>query len=350
MSFNNILGHESAIKKLKALVSGGRVPPALLFSGPEGTGKFLAAKEFAKALNCTHTPRQEPKPEDDLFAPSSGSPLHPSSLIPHPSEDACGRCVSCSQIDKGVHPDVRIIDSEFQGLLLEEDARKQKTLRIDTVREFTRHVYQKAILSEWKIFIINDAHTLNANAQNAMLKVLEEPPPGTVFLLIAAKKNLLLPTIISRSYAVEFTRLSAAAVEELLERDGMTLDEASVLSELSGGSVKKAVDIKKVRDRLAGIAASGPAKIFKLVSSLPREPYLAREEAKLMLEMLLVSARKRWLAQPPGGSARAYAALIGKLMEYRRFLNQNVSHGLVLEAALLESDKLSVSLDGLRNR
>ena len=345
MSFKNILGHESTIKKLKALVAGGRVPPALLFSGLEGTGKFLAAKEFAKALNCTHTLPQEPKSEEDLFAPSSGSPFHPSSLIPHPSDDdACDRCVSCSQIDKGVHPDVRIIDSEFQGSLLEEDARKQKTLRIDTVREFTRYVYQKAILSEWKIFIIDDAHTLNANAQNAMLKVLEEPPPGTVFILIAAKKNLLLPTIISRSYAVEFTRLSSAAVEELLERDGMTLDEASVLSELSGGSVKKALDIKKVCDRLAGVAASGPAKIFKLVSSLPREPYLAREEAKIMLDMLLVSARKRWLAQPPGGSARAHAALIGKLMGYRRFLNQNVSHGLVLEAALLESDKLSVSL------
>ena len=73
---------------------------------------------------------------------------------------------------------------------------------------------------------------------------------------------------------------------------------------------------------------------------------MAREDAKLMLDMLLVSARKAWLAQPRGKPASAHAALIRKLLEYRRFLNQNVSHGLVLEAALLESDKLSVTLRG----
>ena len=340
MSFKSILGHESTIKKLKALAAGGRVPPALLFYGPEGTGKFLAAKEFAKALNCTHTLPEEPAAEDGLFG---AGPKEPVPSVGEPG-DACDKCVSCSQIEKNVHPDVRVIDSEFQGLLLDEDSQKQKTLRIDTVREFTRYVYQKAILSPWKVFIINDAHTLNTNSQNAMLKILEEPPPGTIFILVAAKRNLLLPTIISRSCAIEFNRLSPAAVEELLERGGMTLDEASALSELSGGSVKKARDIKKVRDRLAGITSTGSQKIFKLVSSLPREPYMAREEAKIMLDILLLSARKKWLAQPAGKSASAHAALVRKLLGYRRFLNQNVSHGLVLEAALLESDKLSVAL------
>ncbi|MEI7482284.1 MAG: hypothetical protein WCK75_08030 [Elusimicrobiota bacterium] len=348
MSFKNILGHESTIKKLKALIAGGRVPPALMFSGIEGAGKFLTAKEFAKALNCTHTAPEGPKTEENLFDSSSAQVLQPSALSLKPYNDACDLCVSCSQINKGVHPDVRIIDSEFQGLLMDEAAQKQKTLRIDTVREFTRYVYQKAVLSPWKIFIINDAHTLNTNAQNAMLKILEEPPPNTIFILIAAKKNLLLPTIISRSYAIEFRSLSPSTVEELLVRAGMTPDEASAMSELSGGSMKKARDIKKIRDRLAAITAYGPQKIFKLVSSLPREPYMAREEAKIMLDMLLVSARKTWLSQPHGKPAAAHAALIRKLLQYRRFLNQNVSHGLVLEAALLESAKLSVSFLGPR--
>ena len=346
MSFNSILGHEGTIKKLKALIALGRVPPALLFSGIEGSGKFLTAKEFAKALNCTHMPPEASEAGDDLFGSSSESVPLSSALCPLPSDDACDLCVSCSQISKGVHPDVRIIDSEFQGLLMDEDAQKQKTLRIDTVREFTRYVYQKAVLSRWKIFVINDAHTLNINAQNAMLKILEEPPVSTIFILVAAKKNLLLPTIISRSYAVEFKHLSPAAVEELLARGGMTRDEASALGELSGGSVKKARDIKKVRDRMAAITGSGLQKIFKLVSSLPREPYMAREDAKTMLDMLLVSARKAWLEAPHGKPASAHSALIRKLLEYRRFLNQNVSHGLVLEAALIESERLSVSLKG----
>jgi DNA polymerase III delta prime subunit len=317
----------------------------MLFHGPEGTGKFLAAKEFAKALNCTG-PEERPgerAEEDGLFAETRGQSSPPGRS--GPSDDACGSCVSCSQADKGVHPDMRVIDSEFQGFLLDEDSRKQKTLRIDTVREFSRYVHRKPILSPWKVFIINDAHTLNKAAQNAMLKGLEEPPPNTVFVLVAAKKHLLLPTILSRSCAVEFGRLPSSAVTEILERGGMPSEEASALSGFAGGSVAKAGSIKKVRDRAAG-AASGPQKIFRLVSGLPREPYLAREEAKLMLEMLLESARKNWLAQPPGKAASDHAALIRKLMKYRRFLNQNVSHGLTLEAALLECARLSVRLTG----
>jgi len=356
MSFANILGHSRNIARLKALAASGRVPPALLFAGVEGTGKFLVAKEFAKALNCLHKPAEEPAAEENLFAPPSEPAPHPSSLIPsarggpaglfggHPSDDACDKCVSCLQIESGAHPDVRIIDAAFQGFLLDEDARKQKTLKIDTVREFTRYVYRKNLFSPWKVFIINDAHTLNLNAQNAMLKLLEEPPPNNIFILIAAKKNSLLPTIISRSYALDFKELGAAEVEELLERAGLPLDEASRLSELSGGSVKKAGDIKRVRDRLASVAVSGPAGIFKLVSSLPKEPYLAREEAKIMLDMLILSARKKWLTEGRGQNAPRFAALIKKLLGLRKFLNQNVSHGLVLEAALLESENLSVSL------
>jgi len=314
------------------------VPPALLFHGPEGVGKFLAASEFAKAINCTG-PAVSEDAADGLFSepPPAAQPAPEG-----PSADACGACVSCSQADKGVHPDLRVIDSRFQGLLLDEDEQKQRTLRIDTVREFTRYVYQKAILSKWKVFIVNDAHTLNNQSQNAMLKVLEEPPPFNLFILVAAKKNLLIPTILSRSCAVEFSRLSQEEVSGVLTRGGMDPEEARTLGGLSGGSVRKAMDIKKVRDRIAG-AAAGPRGVFRLVSGLPREPYLAREEAKLMLDMLLVSARKEWLSRPPLPSS-PHAALIRKLLEYRRYLNQNVSHGLVLEAALLECGKMSITL------
>ena len=362
MSFAKILGHAQPIARLKLLLASGRVPPALMFSGVEGTGKFLTAKEFAKALNCLHIPRQEPAAEEGLFHSISGTATQPPPLLRRSSDDACDKCVSCSQIDAGVHPDVRIINADFQGFLLDEDARKQHTLKIDTVREFTGYVYQKNMLSPWKIFIINDAHTLNLNAQNAMLKILEEPPQNTVFILIAAKRNLLLPTIISRTYTLDFKELGAAEVEELLERSGLPLNEASALSGLSGGSIKKANDIKKIRDRLASISVSGPAGIFKLASSLPKEPYLAREESKIMLDMLILGARKKWLAEGRGENAGRQAecaaghkpdaahgasrfpALIKKLLGLRKFLNQNVSHGLVLETALLESEKLSVSL------
>lgn len=340
MSFAKILGHAKNIARLKALVASGRVPPALLFCGPEGTGKFLVAQEFAKALNCTHKPAEEKPAEENLFgaapsaAPAAGAPM----------DDACDNCVSCLQIDSGAHPDVRVIDAEFQGFLRDEGTDKQQALRIDTVREFSRYVYQKTMLSPWKVFIINDAHTLRTEAQNAMLKILEEPPERTVFLLVAAKKSSLLATIISRSYALDFKELSAADVEELLERSGLPLDEAARLSELSGGSVKNAADIKRVRERLAAVPP-GPDAPFRLAAALPRkEAYLARAEVKIMLDMLILAARKKWLAAGREQGAARFAVLIRKLLTFRKYLNQNVSHALVLEAALLESEKLSVSL------
>lgn len=346
MSFNRLLGHSRTIARLRAMAAGGRVPPALLFHGPEGVGKFLAAKEFAKALNCSGpgaAPGKKSGAEEDggLFAPSPETQETPAE-VSRPSGDSCGVCVHCAQTDRGAHPDVRVIDAEFQGFLLDEDARKQRTLRIDTVREFTRFVYQKPVLSPWKIFIVNDAHTLNRAAQNAMLKGLEEPPPGTVFILVASRKNLLLPTILSRSHAVEFGRLSDADAAGILELGGMPREEAAALGRLSGGSVARIAEVKRIKDRAA--AAAGPNKIFRLVSGLPREPYLAREEAKLMLDMLLAGARKDWLARPQGSAASDRAALIRKLLKYRRFLDQNVSHGLTLEAALLECDKFAITL------
>ena len=145
-----------------------------------------------------------------------------------------------------------------------------------------------------RIFIIDECHQLTHEAWSVLLKILEEPPQNTVFLLIAAKTNLLLPTLISRSYALDFKRLPSEEVERLLESSGLPPEEAAALSLLSGGSVKKARDIKKVRDSISGTAASGLRGIFKLVSGLPRESYLAREEAKLLLDMLLASARKNW--------------------------------------------------------
>ncbi|MEW6041970.1 MAG: hypothetical protein AB1633_10650, partial [Elusimicrobiota bacterium] len=183
MSFSKILGHEKTINSLKAIISSNRIPPAIIFYGPQGIGKFLTAKEFAKVLNCC---KNNMNSESGNLFKSEPINVKPSALS-LTLIDSCDECQACTQIEKNIHPDIRIIDSAFQGFLLDEDIQKQTRLKIDTVREFTRYIYTRPISARWKVFIINDADTLTVESQNAMLKVLEEPPQDSVLILIASK-------------------------------------------------------------------------------------------------------------------------------------------------------------------
>ena len=131
MSFSTILGQDKTVKRLRALIETGRIPPAMIFHGAPGTGKFLTAVEFAKAVNCSHTAHRERPPappapdENDLFAAAAAAPApapEPEPVKIHTDiTDSCGACLSCLQAASGAHPDIRIVDTAFQAALLDED-------------------------------------------------------------------------------------------------------------------------------------------------------------------------------------------------------------------------------------
>ena len=349
--------------RLKSMLVSRRVPPALLFAGPEGVGKFLAAKEFARALACLHKPTEEPASEESLFNSPSEPSLQPSAFPPEasalgrrpslgvtdqpgrlagslqPSADACGVCASCLQIDSGAHPDVRIIDTAFQAALLDEE--ESRNLKVDTIREVCRYANQTAILSPRKVFIIRDAGAMVPQAQNAILKTLEEPPPGTVLILTVSRKNSLLATIMSRCYTLDFTALPRAALERLLETQGLTLDDAAALSSVSQGSLKTAGDLLRLSERLKGGEQPGRMGAFKMAASLPKDSHRARHEVVTLLDLLLAGARNRW-AGAAGGAKKPFSSLMAGLLALRRMTAQNVSYALILETALLESEKLGI--------
>ncbi|MCX5784089.1 MAG: DNA polymerase III subunit delta' [Elusimicrobia bacterium] len=339
MGLSQIIGHDKMVARLKSMLVSERVPPALLFTGPEGVGKFLAAKEFARALTCLHKPLEEPVAEESLFNSLSEPVTHNSSLITHNSDDACGVCASCLQIDSGAHPDVRIIDTIFQAALLDEE--ESRNLKVDTIREVCRYANQTPILSARKVFIIRDAEAMVPQAQNALLKTLEEPPPDTVLILTVSKKNALFSTIISRCYILDFTALPRPALERLLEAQGLSLNEAAALSSLSQGSLKKAQDLLKLSDRLKGAPPLDGMGAFKMSASLPKDTHRARHEVGTLLDLLLAGARVRWAAAPEG-LKKPLSALVTKLLALRRMITQNVSYALILETALLESEKLGI--------
>jgi len=355
MSFSSILGQDKTVKRLRALIESSRVPPALIFHGAPGTGKFLTALEFAKALNCSHTEHRERRPappppdENDLFA-AAAAPAPEPEPEPGPAKvhsdlsDSCGACLSCLQAASGAHPDIRVVDTAFQAALLDEA--ESANLKIDTMRELTRWAQQKPMLSNWKVFIVRDAEAMMPPAQNALLKTLEEPPPGTVVILTVSKKTSLLATILSRSCLVEFNRLPDASLKTILEAQGTEPAQAAALAGMAAGSLEKAADAGAFLKQVSALRPGDPAKIFKFAAGLPRDSHKAREEVKMLLDLLLAKTRAAW--SPASGPAKTkFTALLRRTLDLRRMADRNVSYHLLLETALLESERAGIKIEDL---
>ncbi|MCK4936703.1 MAG: AAA family ATPase [Elusimicrobiales bacterium] len=340
MYSNKLLGHKTVLNHLKALLLSKRVPPSIIFNGPQGVGKFIAAKEFAKSINCTHEKPQEEDSSLSLFQNETETEKQSDEDKVKP----CNNCLSCKQIETGAHPDVRIIDFYFQANLRKEDIKQQQSLKIDTVREFSKYASKKPLFSEHKIFIINDADTLVTEAQNAMLKLLEEPPKNTFIILISSNKNIFLSTVLSRCHLINFGPLSIENVEEIMARNNISLDEASLLSRFSEGSVKTAMDMKRIMTKLEKLDTSSPTYPFRISSLLPKESFLARKEARLILNILLTKTHHKWITTDNLNQKKDLANLIKETLKLKTFLNQNVMPKPIMELAASECLRYGITL------
>jgi len=205
MNFDSFIGNRKIIDRLRAKLREGRFPHALIFSGPAGVGKHTAALMIAKALNCTNAP-----------AP----------------DDFCGQCPGCRKIDSGAHADVMTIT-------VEEDASQ---IKIAQIRHLLSMLDFQPLEGRNKIFIIDPADMMNAEAANALLKGLEEPPDKSFFILITVNVHELLLTVRSRSQVYNFTPL---ALEEL-RRHGVSDDLVLRWSEGSIGHARS-IDITRLK-------------------------------------------------------------------------------------------------------
>ena len=203
MSFDQILGQESAVAILRNALRNGRLAHAYLFLGPEGVGKRLTALTLAKAMNCKSPPRVA---------------------------DACDQCPSCAKVDSSNHADVIVLEPE------------EEVLKIDQVREMQKRLHYRPLEGGRRACIIDSADSLNEAASNAMLKTLEEPPAETHLFLIASRPHKLLPTILSRCQWVKFKPLSGDHIVRIL-RTAHSLEEepARFYASLAEGSVGQAL-------------------------------------------------------------------------------------------------------------
>ncbi len=296
MAWNSIIGQERAVDTLRRGLAQQRVAHAYLFYGPEGTGKRAAAIEMAKALQCV---REEP--------------------------EACGECPACVKVGRLVHPDVQVmfpypgdVDETEVGERLRllaanpyavidfirrpslgDTARVTNKQAIYTVarvhQELRRVMSFKPVEGRHKVAILTDVEFMRVEAANAFLKLLEEPTPRTVFILITSRTDKLLPTILSRCQRLRFDPLSVEAIEEALQtRAGLAPEAAGILARMSNGSYSAALELGENEELLANRAMvvefmrlAYTGNIDKLSDQVTSLSALGRERLKGWLILLM---------------------------------------------------------------
>ena len=212
MPFRDIVGHVRLIDLLSRSVGGDTLPPSLLFAGPAGIGKHLAAISVAQALNCVEI--------------AKGSGLRAEGR----RFDACGVCPACTRIARGVHPDVLFIAPSENG-----------NIKIDPVRDAIDRAQYRPFEGRRRVVIIDEADALIHAAQNALLKTLEEPTPSSVFILVSARPDMLLPTVLSRCPQLRFRQLSVDDIATALMARGHNETEARAVAATADGSLSHAM-------------------------------------------------------------------------------------------------------------
>ena len=148
-----------------------------MFVGKDSIGKSLFAKEFAKAILCLD------------------------------KEKPCNKCKSCIEFNTYNNPDFNILEPEANSI------------KTDKIRELTKKVYEKPVISDRKVYIINDSNCMTKEAQNSLLKTLEEPPEYVTIILITSNENIFLPTIKSRCTKILFNRLTNEELKRVLQKE-----------------------------------------------------------------------------------------------------------------------------------
>lgn len=247
-----ILLNKENLEYMRRVVKSAAIPHAVIIEGAEGSGKYTLARHFAAMINCEDREGKFP----------------------------CGGCPACVKIFKQVHADVSTVD-------LADD---KKTISVNQVREV---ISQAALIpseAKKRIFIIRNGQTLTPQAQNALLKIFEEPPKDVIFLMLTTDKRLLLPTILSRAVSLKTQLLPQDMLrEELSKRTKKSAAETEAACSVAQGSLGKAMEllsgtkILKLRESVEKyfVLLSKPAPVYALCEALP--PHICKREDLLMI-------------------------------------------------------------------
>lgn len=311
-----IVGHTNQRRALLQLAVSGKLATTLLFSGISGVGKSLVAKEIAKTLLCQK-----------------------------PGKQACGNCEYCLLFESGNHPDFFFVDCK------ESD--------VESLRSLLYSLNLKSFFGGKRVVIFNDADSLGIQSSNLLLKSLEEPRPDTYYILVAAHRGALPPTLVSRSQVWFFDRLADTQIEQLLaaraaeaKAAGLSVKELVLLADGSLGNIESLIqksDLWRELSRTMETIASGKFSAApELVSRIAKD----KEHIGESLQLMRVCARSRMLESKYPALMLAWANCLTNLITAERLiLERNLAAGTVLLSALsaLHADAQPSAFTGLSN-
>jgi DNA polymerase-3 subunit delta' len=335
MQFENVIGQEATKKHLIDLVQHNRLSHALLFLGKEGSGSLAMALAFAQYIVCNSAKNDKPKLaglfEEEIITQKNMEAL-----------DSCGHCPSCTKAEQFIHPDIhfsfpvipkkagspppvsndymnewrKFITSNPYGnvydwLQFMGAENKQGNITADECNQINHKLSLKAFESRYKILIMWMPEFLG-NAGNKLLKLIEEPPPDTLFIFVAEDENAILPTILSRTQLIKIPRLGNTEIEEALITNADTTPErAAQIAGVSEGNYREALLLSQhaeqdwqglVREWLNVTLKNNTAAQLKWIDEISQ---LGREKQKqfirYFIHLLGQALRIRFIDEPGSG-------------------------------------------------
>ncbi len=255
--FENILGNEKNKNILEKSIELNKTSHSYIFWGTEGIGKKIIAKEFAKKILCIQ------------------------------NHDYNCKCKSCIEFDSNNNPDFQLIEAT------------DGKIKIEQVREMQKKISEKPIISDKKVYIINDAGTMTKEAQNCLLKTLEEPPEYITIILICSNEDNLLSTIKSRCTRMYFEPIKEEEIKKYIELNFPEQQISEKIISLSQGSIGKTIKLnekKYIYENIEDILLSMQKKDLIEIVQMSTEIYKAKEEINPILEyinVLLIKLSKK---------------------------------------------------------
>ena len=314
MSLEELKGNEGIKTRLRHALETGRIGHAYILEGVRGSGRMTAAKAFAAGILQTEHPEK--------------------------------------------HPDFTVVTNQ-----LYDPSKKQENVLVDTIRNMKRDIYIRPYAGERKVYVVPRADTMQAPAQNSLLKVFEEPPEYCTILLLAENANAFLPTILSRAQILRLQPAGRQLTEEYLKKQkGMDPVRAEQLAVISGGVIGKALQLSQ-DDRVIGLREETLQKMTALADGSAQTLYAFvrflkqhKAEADFILEVLLsfgrdvahkklcgnraeiVNADQSSAIDTFSGkiSRRAAARFCEITMLYRSMISQNVNYPAAVHCMALE--------------